>query len=289
VDSACQRLLAAHDVPEVQARNFRLKSDTIYEGEGETERERESVDARKNSNTGYSDCLGPGPGGIDKNRGKGKSTAVGRDGLGSGLNLRDIEREVGGGDWGSNPGTAPQSLGSTGVAGVAGCTGSSPLLTFEEFSSSPAGIPLHAAYEGAKSALQENKATQRQITSMLNKFKACIDALQLQLHEGGEQEGERKGEGEGKGEEKGEGKGEKDGGRTEKEKNKVKNRGESKNKDKNKAAMEAVEAELAGIKKDYRLSSKELELCKVQVAEIQTLKKMALSALLRAFEAQNGT
>jgi hypothetical protein len=53
--------------------------------------------------------------------------------------------------------------------------------------------------------------------------------------------------------------------------------------------MEAVEAELAGIKKDYRLSSKELELCKVQVAEIQTLKKMALSALLRAFEAQNGT
>ena len=313
MDSACLRLLAAHDVPDVQSRSVRRKNEITYEGEGE----RGSEDS--GSSMGNTLNLGPGSRGKGVSKGKGKdksnSKAVSREGLESRHTDKDTEKDgYGGYTPGTDrerSGTAPQSLGSTGVTGSMGTTGSTGLagsssqLTFEEFSASPAGVPLHAAYEGAKSALQENKTTQRQITCLLNKLKACIDALQLQLQTETEAEAEEEREEEGEGEEEGKGEGKSDNeskrgdkknGKQQQQRQqeqKVKRQQKEKEKEKGKCSgntdIKAVEAELAGIKKDFRLSSKELELCKVQVAEIQTLKKMALSALLQAFEAQNGS
>ena len=152
-------------------------------------------------------------------------------------------------------------------------------LSFEEFSTGPLGIALHSAYEKAKEALVENKNTQRQIVVVLNKLKLCIDDLQVQSNkiqfsdsdcqeakfaakgkeEVKEWENREGGERQGVGEED-----------TYCKKN----------------ATHTLSSDLACAKRDYRLSSKELQLCKLQVLEIQTLKKMTLSALLQAFEAQ---
>ena len=191
------------------------------------------------------------------------------------------------------------------------------VLNFEDFSSGPMGISLKTAYENAKETLVENKNRQRQIVSMLNKLKLCIDDLQLKLNFSG---GEYSDSGEGKkgvGEEEGKrGEGEDDGerkegeGEREEEREKMKNKNNSNNqnkqhedkdkdrdrdrdrdrerdsRDKNNNTITAIASDLVCAKRDYRLSTKELQLCKLQVMEIQSLKKIALSALLQAYQNQ---
>lgn len=147
-------------------------------------------------------------------------------------------------------------------------------LTFEKFCASPEGTPLHVAYEASKAALVQNKSTQRQIAAELNRLKTCIDILQQQQllllgakpHDVSQSAVDTDtavvGAAEGLNECSSSG-GEGGGG----------------------GSLDEVEAELFAIKKEYRMSSKELELCKAQVAEIQILKKIALSAILQAFQA----
>ena len=195
------------------------------------------------------------------------------------------------------------------------------VLNFEDFSLGPLGIPLKTAYENAKETLVENKNRQRQIVSVLNKLKLCIDDLQLKLKlSGGEcsdsSEGKRGGEGEGKtegGEDEGErkeGEGEREEEEEEEEKEGANNnnnknnqnkqhKDKNKNKDKDKESdkdressdmnnntINIVISDLMCAKRDYRLSTKELQLCKLQVMEIQSLKKIALSTLLQAYQNQ---
>lgn len=208
------------------------------------------------------------------------------------------------------------------------------VLNFEDFSSGPLGISLKTAYENAKETLVENKNRQRQIVSVLNKLKCCIDGLELKLNlsggeysdngegkrgegdgEGkkgeGEEEGKRGGEGEGKGDvgEKKIGEVEREEEEEEEEKegnngtnNNNKNnqnkqhRGKDKDNDKdrdrkrdsrdNNNTISTITSDLVCAKRDYRLSSKELQLCKLQVMEIQSLKKIALSTLLQAYQNQ---
>jgi hypothetical protein len=205
------------------------------------------------------------------------------------------------------------------------------VLNFEDFSSGPIGISLKTAYENAKETLVENKNRQRQIVSVLNKLKLCIDDLELKLKltggeysdssegkRGGEEEGKR-GEVEGKTEEgvdEGERKGgergreeeeeeeeekeeEKEGANNKNNKNNQnkQNKDKEKNKDKdtdkerdsrdnNNNTINTLTSDLMCAKRDYRLSTKELQLCKLQVMEIQSLKKIALSTLLQAYQNQ---
>ena len=142
------------------------------------------------------------------------------------------------------------------------------------------GRPLHVAYEDAKSALQQNKSTQRQITAVLNNLKCFIDELQGQKRsierelDDGEENEEDEDEGEGEGEK-------------EKKVKKVKIKIEKKdehNREKEAAREEReervratasladIDSRLTGAKKDYRLASKELELCKRQVSLRSQLK-----------------
>lgn len=143
-----------------------------------------------------------------------------------------------------------------------------PSLTFEGFCESPEGASLHVAYEASKSALVQNKNTQRQIAAELNRLKTSIDTLQQQqqqqhlllsakTHYNGQNAADS----------------------TDEIGSHSSSSGGSDDR------LNAVEAELLAVKRDYRMSSKELELCKNQVAEIQDLKKIALSALLQAFQA----
>lgn len=163
-------------------------------------------------------------------------------------------------------------------------------LSFEDFTAGPLGASLHSAYEKAKEALIENKSTQRQIVVVLNKLKLCIDDLESQLNvtqfiEVDCNEEKTIGVGEGKeGEEEGKedvkGKGEGEG---ERKIDEIENN----NCDDRMNAINTLSSDLACARRDYRLSSKELRLCKLQVLEIQTLKKLSLSTLLQAFESQN--
>jgi hypothetical protein len=198
------------------------------------------------------------------------------------------------------------------------------VLNFEDFSSGPLGISLKTAYENAKETLVENKSRQRQIVSVLNKLKLCIDDLQLKLKlsggeysdssegkKGGEVEGEtveredeaeRKGGERGREEEEEEEEKEKEGANNNnnktnnqnkqpKDKNKDKDRDKDRDKerdsiDMNKNTINTITSDLMCAKRDYRLSTKELQLCKLQVMEIQSLKKIALSTLLQAYQNQ---
>ena len=194
------------------------------------------------------------------------------------------------------------------------------VLNFEDFSSGPLGISLKTAYENAKETLVENKNRQRQIVSVLNKLKLCIDDLQLRLKlsggecsdssegkRGGEEEGKRgevegqRGEGEDEEERKGGERGreeeeeeeEKEGTNNNNNKNNQNKQQKDKDKDKdrdsrdkNKNTVNTLTSDLMCAKRDYRLSTKELQLCKLQVMEIQSLKKIALSTLLQAYQNQ---
>ena len=53
-----------------------------------------------------------------------------------------------------------------------------PLMTFDEYISTPEGLPLFTEYEKTKSELNQNKISQRNITSVLNNLKSLIDDLQ---------------------------------------------------------------------------------------------------------------
>ena len=53
-----------------------------------------------------------------------------------------------------------------------------PSITFDEFITTPKGIPLFIAYENTKKDLNQNKLSQRKITIILNNLKSMIDSLQ---------------------------------------------------------------------------------------------------------------
>ena len=53
-----------------------------------------------------------------------------------------------------------------------------PSMTFDEYVLTPKGLPLFTEYEKMKSELNQNKISQRNITSILNNLKSLIDDLQ---------------------------------------------------------------------------------------------------------------
>lgn len=59
--------------------------------------------------------------------------------------------------------------------------GSTPIVSFEDFSDSAQGYPLKVIYENSKNVLQQNKERQRQIAMMLNKLKRYIDDIQQDI------------------------------------------------------------------------------------------------------------
>ena len=172
-----------------------------------------------------------------------------------------------------------------------------PVMTFDEFTTTVQGLPLHSAYEETKSTLQQNKIMQRQIAVVLNNLKSLIDDLQ-EKHENFMNNNNSNSDNDN------DSGNNDDSGNNSKNNSKknIKNNSKNDNKNDNKndtkndnnkndhsdntSDNNDNKLKLIAAKKDYRLASRELELCKIQISEIQSLKKMALSALLSAYEAR---
>ena len=167
----------------------------------------------------------------------------------------------------------PISMTLNNVAKVPTSEESIHVPTFEEFVLTSTGAPLHDDYEAAKKTLSTCKARQKQIITLLNKLKRSIDDIQerLLLHEqtpgtivasssSSSNENIENSDGTPQ---------LLDGNATDTEENK--------------------KAQLTAAKRDYRLATKELELCKAQVKETETLKKRAMAILLEAYDSSRTT
>ena len=114
--------------------------------------------------------------------------------------------------------------------------------------------------------MASNKQRHKEIVALLNAKKGAIDRAEAQLQalgadrdeiddrEGGEGEGEGRGGGEGEGED-----------------------------DESATQRKHLTHELEAAKRAYRGAHKELQLCKEQIAETQSLKKRAIASLLSAY------
>ena len=147
------------------------------------------------------------------------------------------------------------------------------LPTFEEFVLTSAGAPLHDDYEAAKKTLSTCKGRQKQIITLLNKLKRSIDEIQEQLMQE-QQQG------------------------TVVTSSSSSSNGNIENSDSTPQLLDGsvtdtdgnnLKAQLTNAKRDYRLATKELELCKAQVKETETLKKRAMAILLEAYDSSRTT
>ena len=207
-----------------------------------------------------------------------------------------------------------------------------PSITFDEFITTPKGIPLFIAYENTKNDLNQNKLSQRKITILLNNLKSMIDSLQDEQQQQNKQKFEEEREEEEEEEEESKGEDENENGDedvenvNDREKRKIinDNKNDSNDNDnesegynkiiecsdtkidlkkqketrteremkskthiKTEIKMEIgmeINSKLVAAKKEYRMTSKELDLCRFQTKEIQDLKKVALANLLKSFE-----
>ena len=147
------------------------------------------------------------------------------------------------------------------------------LPTFEEFVLTSTGAPLHDDYEAAKKTLSTCKGRQKQIITLLNKLKRSIDDIQerllLQEQQGTIIASSSSSSSNG---------------------NIENDDGTPQSLDDNATDTDGnLKAQLAAAKRDYRLATKELELCKAQVKETETLKKRAMAILLEAYDISRTT
>ena len=113
------------------------------------------------------------------------------------------------------------------------------------------GKNLSDAYEDSKETLRLSKSRQKEIVGLLNSQKGTIDELQATIHEKEESEGGRDSlppiEG-----------------------------GEA-------LSLDNLYRDLEQAKRAYRAAHKELQLCKEEIAETQSLKKRAMATLLQTY------
>lgn len=184
-----------------------------------------------------------------------------------------------------------------------------PMISFEEYSLSLQGVPLKQAYEDSKNALQQNKQRQKHITIELNKLKILIDSLEVQELEQQNQQDKislllsEKNIDNNTFNNNCDNNEENDNDDT----NIINSNNNDNNKsnkyinnnsnteqgidnerikkiEKIKIKQSIINIKINNTKKDYRLTLKELNLCKEQINETKNLKKRALTSLLSGFE-----
>lgn len=143
-----------------------------------------------------------------------------------------------------------------------------PVMSFDEFRGS-LGAEQHEAYEEVKAALKNNKARQKEIIAVINQIKAKIDKIGVDAESvryrlGGATAG-------GLLEERGDGSEEEEEGAI------------------GTATVDSEELRIlqqdeAAAKKEYRIAHSELQICKSQVTELQSLKQRAMATLVQAYD-----